>query len=392
MRFASLDEMRQHYTTDFHVANVRARVEGEAKMTAAEFRRRTMKDDDQKPIFSCKLCNKKFHSVQTLQSHVKSTEHLMKKEQRIIERDSVAGSMLSSTSLGSAALGLHRRHRAHLRARAKAKEAADTDRTLTEVEAEEAAAEAAAQGKKARKAPKASAADDVGPVKVSADDREADVTETRCLFCGVQNKTMRKNLKHMLIAHDFTIPLEERCKDPRGLLQYLSRKMNGLMCLVCGDSTKRYDTLEALRAHMAAANHERVVLSSEYNDFYEGTLDDGEAAVVPGLMDGGSTALVVRSGSDKPKRVLYKRDHQAPLANKRLTETPQEMAQRRLLTAQGARDTQLMLREHRQETQKERTKHFKTMNQLYRHQKLCLMRVGIKKLWKKGYDGEGEMA
>lgn len=402
MRFASLDEMRTHYTTDFHIANVRARVEGEAKLSAAEYRRRTMVDDDSKPIFNCKLCSKKFHSVQTLQSHVKSTEHLMRKEQRIIERDSVAGSALSSTSLGSAALGLHRRHRAHLRARAKAKEILNNDRTLAEVEAEEAEEAAARAGKKAKRAKAASSAADAddatvtatGRAKVSFEDREADVSETRCLFCGMHAKTMKANLKHMLIAHDFQLPLAERIKDARLLLQYLSRKLNGLMCLVCGESTKRFESLQALRAHMEAANHQRLVLSSEYNEFYEGTLDDGEAARIAGLEEDGSTALVVRSGtgSEAKMKRLFKRDHHVPLANKKLLgETPMQAVERRMITSQGARDTQIMLREQRQVTQKERTKHFKTMNKLYNHQKLHMLRVGMKKLWKKGYDGDGVM-
>lgn len=373
MRFASLEEMREHYTTDFHTANVRARVEGQAKMSAAEYRRRTMEDDEKKPVFHCKLCKKEFRSVQTLQSHVKSTEHLMRKEQRIIERDSTAGSMLTSTSLGSAALGLHRRHRAHLRARTKQQDPALVGRTLTEVEAEE-------------RGEKPAAAAPVEKKKVSFEDREADVTETRCLFCGHPSKTMRGNLQHMLQAHEFVIPMHERCTDVRGLLQYLARKVNGLMCLVCGTDTKTYESLEALRAHMAAANHERLTLSSEYDQFYQGHLDDGDAAEVKNATEDGNAALIVRN--DKQRKVV-KRDQRLLGMVRRLAENSQQADQRRMITAAGHAESQLMLKERRQETQKERTKHFKTINEQYRIRKRFQLAVGVKKLWKKGFDGEG---
>lgn len=372
MRFDTLEQMREHYTTDYHIANVRARVEGQAKMSAAEFRRRTAADDDKKPIFNCKLCKKQFHSVQTLQSHVKSTEHLMRKEQRIIERDSTAGSALTSTSLGSAALGLHRRHRAHNRTRLAQREVEDP--TLTQVAMEE-------TGKKIPNAER------LQKEKVSPADREADVTETRCLLCGHPSSTTKRNLKHMFDVHNFEIPLVDRCHDVRGLLQYLARKVNGLMCLVCGESTKRYESLEALRAHMAAANHERIVLSSEYAQFFEGTLDDGDAVEV-GTAEDSSVALVVR---DSGRRRVLKKDTRL-LGMVRKVENPKQAAERRMIAANGAAETRLMLKEHRQETQKERTLHFKRINGLYRRQKLFDLRVGIKKLWKKGYDGEGEMA
>jgi pre-60S factor REI1 len=335
-------------------------------------------DDEKKPIYSCKLCKKQFHSVHTLQSHVKSTEHLMRKEQRIIERDSTAGSALSSTSLGSAALGLHRRNRAHARARLRETAPETIGANLADVDAEEQAARGGTRVKPAAEP------GTVSKPKVSFEDRESDVTETRCLFCGLPSKTMRANLKHMLQVHEFTIPLVDRCKDLRQLLQYLARKVNGLMCLVCGERTKKYDSLEAVRAHMAAQNHERLVLTSEYADFYEGAIDDGEQAVVKTVEDG-SAALVVRK--DKARRVLKRNATQFGLV-RRLTETPMQREQRHLITAAGMAETQLLLKERRRETQKERTKHFKNMNVLYRHQKKVMMRVGTKKLWNKGFDGD----
>lgn len=66
-------------------------------------------------MYSCTLCKKTFRSVQTLQTHIRSTAHLIRKEQRILARDGDANTILTSTSLGSAAIGLHRRHNAKMK-------------------------------------------------------------------------------------------------------------------------------------------------------------------------------------------------------------------------------------------------------------------------------------
>lgn len=66
-------------------------------------------------LYSCTLCKKTFRSVQTLQTHIRSTAHLIRKEQRILARDGDANTILTSTSLGSAAIGLHRRHNAKMK-------------------------------------------------------------------------------------------------------------------------------------------------------------------------------------------------------------------------------------------------------------------------------------
>ena len=122
--FGNVDDMRKHYQTEYHLNNVRLRVEGKPVITQTEFRHSgagsakmlgadPIDGPTDAPVFSCTLCKKAFRSMQTLQSHVKSTAHLMKKEQRILARDSDAASMLTTTSLGSAAIGLHRRFKMH---------------------------------------------------------------------------------------------------------------------------------------------------------------------------------------------------------------------------------------------------------------------------------------
>ncbi|KAH9579757.1 zinc finger protein [Trypanosoma melophagium] len=152
--FETTEAVRKHYESEYHLHNVRLRVEGQRPLTAQEYKhlRGAEYDDgnqDGRPQFACKLCKKTFHSVQTLQAHVRSTAHLIKKEQRILARDSDAATALTSTSLGSAAIGLHRRHNAK---RLKVPDSSTNTKKTA---------------------------------KVGLEDREEDVNEMRCLFCGV---------------------------------------------------------------------------------------------------------------------------------------------------------------------------------------------------------------
>lgn len=345
--FDSTEAMRKHYETDFHLSNVRLRVDGKKPLTQTEYRHSNPNPDSEEagaPLFSCSLCKKAFRSIQTLQSHVKSTAHLMRKEQRIISRDSEAASMLSSTSLGSAAIGLHRRHKTHNKARIIHKDPAAT--------------------------------------KVAADDKEEDVDEVRCLFCGLKSDTMDHNLEHLLKEHSFTIPLRHRCTDVKGLMLYLARKVNGLMCLVCGEDSKNVSSLGALRDHMKACDHERLVLTTEYNEFYGDTLDDYDPVTTMPSQEG---QLVIGT------RTLFKRD--APGLHQKHQETEEHQVERKAIMS-AAQQANAVLRRERQDLMRpelnRQAKEYQRREERFYSQQL---RVSLRanKLHPKGYDGEGEV-
>jgi pre-60S factor REI1 len=352
--FESKELMRKHYETDFHLTNVRRRVEGQKILTQSEFRHSNPnlaageEETDGTPLYSCSLCKKAFRSIQTLQSHVKSTAHLMRKEQRIISRDSEAASMLSSTSLGSAAIGLHRRHKMHNKVRSAHKDPAQE-----------------------------------ASVKVSVQDRDEDVDELRCLFCGFKSATVEANLEHLLKEHEFTIPLIHRCTDVKGLLLYLARKVNGLMCLVCGADTKNLASLSGLRDHMKACEHEHLVLSTEYNEFYGNTLDDYDAITTLPNEEG---QLIVGS------RTVFKRDA-APGLHHRLYETEEQHVERKAITT-AAQQAAVALRKERADLIRpeltRQAKDYQRQDQRYQRQMLCVS-LRANKLHVKGYDGEGEV-
>eukprot|EP00796_Vickermania_ingenoplastis_P005968 gene5968-4277_t len=288
----SEEELRGHYSSELHLTNVRRRVNGQRPIKERDWVEEadldTHQDPEGPPLFSCTLCQKTFRSVQTLQSHVRSTAHLMKKEERIVAREG-EGTILTTTSIGSAAMGLHRRNKAKLK-------------KLPEKNPNE--------------------------VRVNPEDREEDTSETRCLFCGHPSEAFRDNLRHMELVHGFTIPMDEYCIDKEGFISYLSRKVNGLICLVCNEKTKTYYSLASLRDHMRECNHEKVPLTSEYQDFYECSLED---QVRPVKLFGVKGAELTVKTEGQTKKTIIKREAEVPRPRRK--ETEEMVEQRRAITA-----------------------------------------------------------
>ncbi|XQJ29074.1 zinc-finger protein, conserved [Leishmania guyanensis] len=354
---AKEEALRAHYGSEFHLTNVRRRVDGLRPLSQQEHRltskevEGTVLDENCTPVYSCTLCNKTFRSVQTLQTHVRSTAHLMRKEQRIITRDSEAASMLTSTSLGSAAMGLHRRHNAKKSAAVRG----DT--------------------KKA------------GP-KVDVEEREEDTSEVRCMFCGFLSSTVESNMHHLERVHNFTIPLEAHCVNRAALLAYLARKTNGLMCIVCNEHTRSFKSLEALRDHMRETNHERLILSPEYQEFYDVALDDPES-VKPVPLEGvrGDELVLTHDKATGKKRILMKREGDVPRTRPRETE---EQNEKRMSILAAEKETRALATRELKElvvTQNKEAAWVAKRSGGERHDLQLDVSMRTNKLHPKGYDG-----
>lgn len=346
------EEVRGHYSSELHLTNVRRRVDGKAPIKERDWVQEDNADNhrnpDGPPIFSCTLCRKTFRSVQTLQSHVRSTAHLIEKEKRIISREG-EGTILTTTSIGTAALGLHRRNRAKL----KAKTNSDKNSNA---------------------------------VPVPLEEREEDTSETRCLFCGHQSEDFKNNLRHLDLVHSFSIPMEEYCKDKKEFIAYLARKVNGLVCLVCNEKTKSFVSLQALRDHMRERNHEKVVLDEEYQEFFDCSLYRvAEPVKLFGVK--GSELTVKTEG--QLRRTIIKRESDVPRYRHRDTEDVIE--QRRAITANENSALMAAREEQRKLMREENNEMKKTIirSEAQYHQEQ--LRVGLRtnKLHPKGYDGEG---
>lgn len=354
------EALRNHYGSEFHLTNVRRRVEGLRPLTQQEQRHIQTDiegagvDESGAPVYSCTLCKKTFRSVQTLQTHIRSTAHLMRKEQRIIARDSEAASMLTSTSLGSAAMGLHRRHNAKKSAARK---------------------EEAAQSKK-------------NVPKVGLEEREEDTSEVRCLFCGLLSDSVDANVHHLETVHHFMIPMAQHCKDVAALLSYLARKINGLMCVVCNERTRAFSSLEALRDHMRESNHERLILSPEYQEFYNVALShpDGIAPVQLENVRGDEMLLASEKARGKT-RVVLKKEGEVPRARPRETEVQNE--KRKAIQA-AEQETRALAKQEQKEmmqAQNQEAAWVAVRSGNARHDLQLDVSMRSNKLHAKGYDG-----
>ncbi|KPA83281.1 zinc-finger protein conserved [Leptomonas pyrrhocoris] len=354
------EALRNHYGSEVHLTNVRRRVEGLRPLNQQEQRHAQQEidgagvDESGAPVYSCTLCKKTFRSVQTLQTHIRSTAHLMRKEQRIVARDSEAASMLTSTSLGSAAMGLHRRHNA--KKGAARKDAAQKSKTAA--------------------------------AKVGLEEREEDTSEVRCMFCGLLSPDVAANVQHMEAAHHFMIPMAHHCKDVPALLAYLARKVNGLMCIVCNERTRSFASLEALRDHMRESNHERLILSPEYQEFYDVVLANPEG-LAPVQLEGvrGDEMVLLDEKSKGKARVVLKREGEVPRARPRETEVQNEKRKAILAAEQESRALVKQEQKELMMAQNQEAAWVATRSGNARHDLQLDVSMRTNKLHPKGYDG-----
>lgn len=113
--------------------------------------------------------------------------------------------------------------------------------------------------------------------------------ESDCIFCSShKSTTFAENLEHMTIGHGLYIPDLEYLCDLRGLMEYLAEKVAvGFCCLYCEERRSPFQSLEAVRRHMADKSHLRIRFdddgTSELSEFYN--WDRQQQACAPGLAD-----------------------------------------------------------------------------------------------------------
>jgi pre-60S factor REI1 len=103
----------------------------------------------------------------------------------------------------------------------------------------------------------------------AAENEDVELTATSCLFCPSTHTAIEENITHMHKSHGFYIPERTYCTDVDGLVAYLARKVNGCLCIVCGDRNREFLSLKAVRMHMVDSHHNAITLDEEYSDFYD---------------------------------------------------------------------------------------------------------------------------
>eukprot|EP00756_Hemistasia_phaeocysticola_P001172 Hpha_TRINITY_DN10838_c0_g1::TRINITY_DN10838_c0_g1_i1::g.23456::m.23456/K14816/REI1; pre-60S factor REI1 len=251
-----LAALKAHYEDEVHQENVKRRVAGVAPLSQAQYRRRQrgeVSTTASQAQYVCKVCDKKFGSVQTLRSHLDSARHKAKKAQR----DAASAGADASPVSPSPASPEEQTSPQHADPLAEAEAAAaEEEKEVEEEEAEEMEPELEPY-----------LPTPIGRVESEDDDLQLG----DCLFSSQRFASLEDSLCYMAIEHGFVLPLCDRVSDLEGLMAYLTRKLNGCMCLVCGDR-KFFDTRTAAQQHMKAVGHGMIVLhEGEYTDFYDTT-------------------------------------------------------------------------------------------------------------------------
>jgi len=256
LQFRSLEELKQHYESELHQENVKRRVAGAAPLSQAQFRRRQQggaSTTASQAQYVCKICNKKFNSIQTLRSHLDSAQHKAKKAE--YEARKAVFAQRNAGGCGTACLDSPEvPSPKHVDPLPPAKEAEEEPEAVEEEsEAEEDSLEPYL------------------PTPLGRVPEDEDLQVGDCLFSNQRFASMEESLCYMAIEHGFVLPLCDRITDLEGLMAYLARKVNAGMCLVCGDK-HFYDTREAAQKHMKAVGHGMIMLhEGEYSDFYDAT-------------------------------------------------------------------------------------------------------------------------
>lgn len=79
---------------------------------------------------------------------------------------------------------------------------------------------------------------------------------SKCLFCTFPSPDFDTNMEHMSREHGFFVPDIEYLVDLRGLISYLSQKIEeDYYCLYCNGRGKEWKSAQAARAHMLDKGH-----------------------------------------------------------------------------------------------------------------------------------------
>ncbi|XP_076928481.1 cytoplasmic 60S subunit biogenesis factor REI1 homolog 2-like [Bidens hawaiensis] len=108
---------------------------------------------------------------------------------------------------------------------------------------------------------------------VDTDEDEDEMDPTCCFMCDREHKTIESCMIHLHKSHGLFIPDVEYLKDAGGFFTYLGLKVKrDYMCLYCNNS-QPFNSLEAVRKHMAAKGHCRVHYGDNDGE-EEGELDE----------------------------------------------------------------------------------------------------------------------
>ncbi|KAI9218294.1 C2H2 type zinc-finger-domain-containing protein, partial [Blastocladiella britannica] len=286
--FATADQQRNHYRTDWHRYNLKRKVAELAPVSAEDFAQRALARQAQERSdaenaalgFTCNLCAKTYNNENGYKNHLASKKH----------RERAADADIDTAEFPTALLSRQpkRGKAAAIAAAAAANDAAAASGALADAKIANAA--------------------------------KLDIND--CLFCNLRLPTMEDAIDHMASAHSFFIPDMDFLMDLPGLLTYLGEKIAiGNACLWCyspyrnGHEDKYthglFKSMADVRKHMDAKGHCKIAYEDgadlEVADYYDfsstwegideaGADGDADAEIQGPMVDETGAALILPSG------------------------------------------------------------------------------------------------
>lgn len=250
--FEGESDQKLHYKSEWHRYNLKRKVAGVPGVTEALFLARQSalaeeknKSNETPMLYSCGLCNKGYRSSKAHAQHLKSRSHATLASRGMSDSDDRSAIIRPLPPRVVNKLPQQR---------AQYDEDSEESDEWEEVDPEEDLV-----GEATDSLSHLGVNEHTTNVHMDDDDNEYELDPSCCFMCDVEHDTIESCMVHMHKQHGFFIPDVEYLKDPKGLLTYLSLKVKrDFMCLYCNERCHPFNSLEAVRKHMAAKSHCKV--------------------------------------------------------------------------------------------------------------------------------------
>ncbi|KAF5940411.1 hypothetical protein HYC85_021578 [Camellia sinensis] len=250
--FEGESDQKLHYKSEWHRYNLKRKVAGVPGVTEALFLARQSalaeeknKSNETPMLYSCGLCNKGYRSSKAHAQHLKSRSHATLASRGMSDSDDRSAIIRPLPPRVVNKLPQQR---------AQYDEDSEESDEWEEVDPEEDLV-----GEATDSLSHLVVNEHTTNVHMDDDDNEYELDPSCCFMCDVEHDTIESCMVHMHKQHGFFIPDVEYLKDPKGLLTYLSLKVKrDFLCLYCNERCHPFNSLEAVRKHMAAKSHCKV--------------------------------------------------------------------------------------------------------------------------------------
>ncbi|KAF5743396.1 putative transcription factor [Tripterygium wilfordii] len=307
-------DQKLHYKSDWHRYNLKRKVAGVPGVTEALFLARQSvlvqeknKSEETPMLYSCSLCGKGYRSAKAHAQHLQSRSHVLRASQ---------GSDHQEEKAVIKPLPRRAVNRPLVQKEAEKEESEESE--WEEADSEEDLVVEASRSLTNLIVNEVAADDGMDEDDDDHVDVENKLDPSCCFMCDQEHDTIESCMVHMHKHHGFFIPDVEYLKDPKGLLTFLGLKVRrDLTCLYCNDRCLTFNSLEAVRKHMAAKSHCKVHFGDgdddeeaeleEFYDYSSSYVDEaGQQLVLSDDIDntvelghGGAELVITRRSNDK---------------------------------------------------------------------------------------------